>query len=543
MTHAEPQEHPNPGKETLQGNPMDAQSMASPGAVEVPEAMPTLDAPSASASALTELDAGGGSKAAGQGMVLRNISEIRHFFRTNRSPVFFLGASAFNLLGLDRWMRGFSYIVYYDSWLGTHPRVFSPVHKPYIEFESGKEINNWLLQHHEVRSHIAQCTPAGTRPRIAMVFFNEETEAICDELGYDLILPSAALRTRLDSKLVITRIGEAAGVHSVPNTIATVDSWDELCATAEAANLGNDWVIQTAYGDSGRTTFFVNDEPSYQKIAGEIADNEVKIMKRINHRPVAVEAVITRHGTIVGPFMTEITGFSELTPYRGGWAGNEMFATVLSETERHAAIRLVRTLGDQLSKEGYRGFFEVDLLLDTDSGEVYLGELNPRISGASAITNVTAGAYADIPLFLFHLLEYSDVDFELDVDALNERWERLAADDLWSQMIIRHTAPTVEQIHVAPPTGRYILDQRGRLVFSHGDLDWQLLSSESEAFYMRIYGAGDYLWQGADLGILVTKGRLLTTAGALSIRAKHLIDSMRAMYSTTQLPAPQNGGG
>ena len=28
------------------------------------------------------------------------------------------------------------------------------------------------------------------------------------------------------------------------------------------------------------------------------------------------------------------------------------------------------------------------------------------------MTNVTAGAYADLPLFLFHLLEYMDVDYD-----------------------------------------------------------------------------------------------------------------------------------
>ena len=54
------------------------------------------------------------------------------------------------------------------------------------------------------------------------------------------------------------------------------------------------------------------------------------------------------------------------------------------------------------------------------SGEVYLGELNPRISGASSITNVTAGAYADIPLFLFHLLEFMGFDYNVDVDEINE---------------------------------------------------------------------------------------------------------------------------
>ncbi len=39
---------------------------------------------------------------------LRNISEVRHFFRTNEVPIYFVGATPFNLLGLDRWVRNFS---------------------------------------------------------------------------------------------------------------------------------------------------------------------------------------------------------------------------------------------------------------------------------------------------------------------------------------------------------------------------------------------------------------------------------------------------
>ncbi len=105
------------------------------------------------------------------------------------------------------------------------------------------------------------------------------------------------------------------------------------------------------------------------------------------------------------------------------------------------------------------------MLIDVDTDDVYLGELNPRISGASSITNVTAGAYADVPLFLFHLLEYLDVDFDLDVDDINARWQELAAVDLWSQMIIKETSPGVERINTAAPTGAYVLDDRGALVF------------------------------------------------------------------------------
>ncbi|MFT4232297.1 MAG: biotin carboxylase [Leucobacter sp.] len=474
---------------------------------------------------------------------LKNISEIRHYLRTSDTPVFFVGATAFNLLGLDRWVRGFSFISYYDSWDGNHPRVFTPSDKPYIEFESGEQINNWLLSNHEVRAHIERRTPPGVRPQIVMVFFDEETERICDELDYELILPSHELRERLDSKIVTTQIADSVGVPSVPNVLTTVDDWDELVKVTDEAGLGQDLVIQTAYGDSGKTTYFVTSEAEFAAIADEVTGVEIKVMKRINNRPIAIEAVLTRQGTVVGPCMTEITGHADLTPYRGGWAGNEMFPTVLDDDSRHAAIALVRKLGDRLGKEGYRGFFEVDVLLDTDTGDVYLGELNPRVSGASAITNVTAGAYADVPLFAFHLLEYSGIDFEIDIDEINARWEELASEDEWSHMVIKHTSNTVERIDAAPRTGRYSLDHYGNLVYTHHDYDWHLLGNESDAFYLRIYKEGDYRWKGADLGILVTKAHLEASHGGLTLHAKYLIDAIRGMYRVTPIeggePAPK----
>ncbi len=470
---------------------------------------------------------------------LKNISEVRHFFRTNDVPILFFGATPFNLLGLDRWVRNFTYISYYDAWDGAHPRVFTPSEKPYQEFESGEEINNWLLTNPEVRAHIDSVTPRGIRPKVAMVFFDSETEDICKELGYDLILPPASLRTRLDSKIVTTQLGNEAGAPSVPNVLTRVDDWAGLQKAAEKAGLGDELVVQTPYGDSGKTTFFISSEADWRKHSKDIVGEEIKVMRRINNRPVAVEAVLTRCGTVVGPFMSELIGYKRLTPSRGGWCGNEMFPEVLTGESRHTATQLVRRLGDRLAKEGYRGFFEVDVLVDTDTGEIYLGELNPRISGASSITNVTAGAYADVPLFLFHILEYMNVDFDLDVDEINERWEELASGDLWSQMVMKETDDIVQQLTATPQTGQYSLDRSGALVFRRPALDWHQLQNEAEAFFLRIYAPGDYRWKGADLGVIVTKGRLqvdsATGKSALTIRARHLIDSIRAQYAGTPI--------
>jgi hypothetical protein len=465
---------------------------------------------------------------------LNGISEIRSFFRTNTQPIYFVGPTAFNLLGIDRWVRNFQYVVYYDSWDGAHPRLFSPKNKPYVEFESSEQINNYLLRDPEVQVHLRR--RPGT-PMIVMVFFDEETEEICKELGYRLILPPYSLRNRLDSKIVTTRLGDEAGAPSVPNVLGSAESWGELQKLSTDGGLGTDLVVQTPYGDSGKTTFFIKSKADWDKYADDVVGEQLKVMKRINNKAAAVEACITRNGTIVGPFMTDLTGYPELTPYKGGWCGNDVFPDALTPDQRATAISHVRRLGDRLAQEGYLGFLEIDVLVDLDDDSVYLGELNPRISGASSMTNVTAGAYADVPLFLFHLLEYLDVDYSIDVDEINERWRELAAVDVWSQLIMKEPRDVVERILEAPRTGTYQLDEDDTLSFAQVSNDWHDVTHEDEAFFLRVYAPGDFRFKGADLGVLVSKGRMQTAEG-LTKKGRAYIDGIRAQYVSEPLPEP-----
>ena len=466
---------------------------------------------------------------------LQGIPEIRTFFRTNEQPVYFFGPTAFNLLGIDRWVRNFQYVVYYDSWDGSHRRVFAPKNQPYVEFESSEQINNYLLRDPEVQEHLER---RGGTPMVAMVFFDEETEEICRELGYNLILPPDKLRRRLDSKIVTTQLGEEAGAPSVPNVLGTASTYEELNDLAESNGLGTDLVVQTPYGDSGKTTFFIKDEAGWDEHAKHLVGEQLKVMKRIDNKAAAVEACITRHGTIVGPFMTDLTGYPELTPYKGGWCGNDLFPEALTTKQRATAIGHVQRLGDRLAQEGYKGFLEIDVLVDLATDEVYLGELNPRISGASSMTNVTAGAYADVPLFLFHLLEFMDVDYTIDVEEINERWRELAAVDVWAQLIMKEPDDIVERIVAAPRTGTWRLDDDGSLSFVGASNDWHDITHEDEAFYLRVYAAGDFRFKGADLGIMVTKGRMQNADG-LTQRCRSYIEGIRAHYVSEPIdPAP-----
>ena len=306
----------------------------------------------------------------------------------------------------------------------------------------------------------------------------------------------------------------------------------------KAGHLGHDWVIQTPYGDSGHTTFFIKNEEDYNKYSDEIeVEKEVKVMKRINCRGSAIEACVTKHGTIVAPLMTELVGFKELTPYKGGWCGNEIFADAFTKPLREKARKYTQLFGDQLRKEGYKGYFELDFLIDTDNNNMYLGELNPRITGASSITNHAVFALSDAPLFLFHILEFLDVDYDLNVKQLNRRWARPENIDSWGQLVIKYTKESIEQVTHAPKSGIYAMDTNGVISFNRMDTHRRAVEGENEAFFLRIMREGEYVYEGADLGILVMRGRMMTDNFNLTEKSKKWIAAIQAQFESV---APQN---
>lgn len=462
-------------------------------------------------------------------ITIRNVSDLRVVMHRNERPIYFISATNFNLLGIDQWVRNFRFISYVDCFDGRHPKVMVPSRQDHAEFESIEDINNYLLQHKDVVDEILR---RGGRPVATFLMFDERTEDICKELGIEVWFPKAALRARCDNKMETVRVGNKAYVASVPNTLGPAKTFRELMDTAKKAGIGSDLVVQTAFGDSGHTTFFIANEKDYDRHSKDIqSENEVKIMKRINCRGATMEACATKSGTLVGPLLTEVVGKKELTPYKGGWCGNEIFPGAFSQRIRDKARDMAFRFGNQLIKEGYRGYFDLDFLIDKKDGEVYLGELNPRICGASSITNHSAFAYADAPLFLFHLLEFSGIKYKIDVEELNARWAKREFIDSWSQMVMKSTDKNVDVVTNAPPTGIYRMAVDGTVSYDRFDFDRQAIDSEREAFFLRITGPGDYRYEGADLGILITRGRVMGNDFELNDRARNWIRGIKKLYA------------
>jgi hypothetical protein len=457
---------------------------------------------------------------------LCSIADIKRHFAENEVPYYFISASNFNMMSLHDWVRGWMNINLVDCFDKRHPQVQVIADDHTRIFESIEDVNLYLLNSPEARALLA------AKGRALFLFFDEQIEALCRTLDIDIILPKSKLVREIDSKIITTEIGNQAGVNSVPNVLTKVSSFAALQKIAEQANLGSRWVVQTPYGDSGKTTFFISSEADYQKVADKIENEaQVKVMRRVNCTGTAIEACATRWGTFVGPLLTELIGIEALTPYPGGWCGNELYTDAFSADIRKQVQQKSQAMGDALYQRGYRGYFELDYLIDLDTHEVYLGELNARITGISAMTNMSDFSAKNIPLFLFHLLEYdADVELKLDVNEFNQAVLAQGAAGTAAQVILKYTDEPLQIITQAPVSGVYAMTKSGELTLQRASYSRRDALAENEAYLLRIMNAGEYAYHGGDLAIMFVNRVIRTSQGQLNTAGQHWVEALQRCF-------------
>ena len=73
------------------------------------------------------------------------------------------------------------------------------------------------------------------------------------------------------------------------------------------------------------------------------------------------------------------------------------------------------------------------------------------------------------------------------------------------------------------------------MVYDRFDYHRRAIESENEAFFLRILKPGEYRYEGADLGILVTRGRSMDDRFRLTDRARKWIDGIRSHFAARSL--------
>src|SRR5262249_16347071 len=141
-----------------------------------------------------------------------------------------------------------------------------------------------------------------------------------------------------------------------------------------------------------------------------------------------------------------------------------------------------------------------------DGDSVQAGRLRRWLTSASSLANVAAVGRGDVPLFLFHLLEFLDVDYELDLDTLSTG---RAETEAWRVLTVRDSETAEGPMVSAPRSGVWCVDPEAEsgIRFLRRETDWRGVADESEAFFLRVARKGRDRTPGSALGLVVTRGR------------------------------------
>jgi len=133
-------------------------------------------------------------------------------------------------------------------------------------------------------------------------------------------------------------------------------------------------------------------------------------------RERTVQCVATRYGVFVGPLQQQIVRHPLLSNLQVA-EGDRFCGGVLSSNDAlqssYPAIKgYAEQIGRQLIEMGYRGIFGLDCLVG-DNGNVYVIEVNPRLTGMTPLLTMMYRDGQDIPFYLLHMLELAGMDYEL----------------------------------------------------------------------------------------------------------------------------------
>ena len=231
------------------------------------------------------------------------------------------------------------------------------------------------------------------------------------------------------------------------------------------AVLGPSFVIQLPEIErgGGRGTFFVRSEGDYRRLQDRLAENRwrdtnletISVHKFLEGIPSSVVVCVTRHGTLVSALQRQLLDL----PYCEGFAENGVFCghawggLEWTEQVRRSAFKQACRIGDNLGSLGYKGILGIDFIVQQKSGKVYPIEINPRLTGALPMLSLLHLQEGVIPMEAFHMLEFLDIPYRMDRDALNKHYsETVTGSHL---LLFRPPAPKTRGAIVRPGLYEY----------------------------------------------------------------------------------------
>lgn len=287
-------------------------------------------------------------------------------------------------------------------------------------------------------------------------------ENICRENGWEFVGNKREIRDKYENKKYFKELLRELGVRTIPGDNYKIEDLTfEVIKDYFKKYDCHKVVLQIAEATwgGGTGTFFIETEEdynTYQKRTVELFEKLKDTEKRIETVNVApfiegisssVPCCATKHGTLVGSIQTQLVDVPEvgakLNSRSGVYSGHDWVVNEFSEKSQNQANEIAKKFGDFIYKEGYKGIFGIDLIVDKN-GEVWPVECNPRETDAFPVILMLQMEKGAIPFQVFHNLEHLGIPYDIDFEEINKTYKNKY---VASQLLIynRSTKTTVDR--------------------------------------------------------------------------------------------------
>ena len=224
------------------------------------------------------------------------------------------------------------------------------------------------------------------------------------KMGYKLAGNSSRMTKTLENKIIFTKIIEEHDLALMPKS--------KIYSKPHNPNLIEDdfsypFILQYETGWAGKSSYIINNKFELEEKISKLSSS-IKISQLLKGITLTNNCVITNNNEVIqSPPAFQITGNPSLTNKKLSTCGRS-WSGEINEKVYEKIKSITQKVGDYLISLNYKGFFGLDFQLAR--GEVYLLEINPRLTASYPFYTFLELSENLIPLFAYHVASFIDLD-------------------------------------------------------------------------------------------------------------------------------------
>ncbi len=199
---------------------------------------------------------------------------------------------------------------------------------------------------------------------------NQSAEEAVNKQKLNLLNPSADKASEIEGKNSQSKwLGQLADLMP-KNEIKILDDIDYK----------KPFILQFNFSHTGEGTFLIESKEKLSEFKTKFPKRPVRVADYIEGIPFTLNVIAAKNGIFPANISYQITGLPDFTDNPFSTVGNDwkLPNKILSDKEKENIFGIAEKVGEKMKKDGWRGLFGIDVILDEKSRKIYLLEINAR---------------------------------------------------------------------------------------------------------------------------------------------------------------------